>query len=89
MWPGAKACCAPNGHCKTKTAPQKDAGRECKQIAFDQQKCVDYHIDLPLAALSGFDLPQLTATPFTPASYLEPPEHSPPDLQILNSIFLI
>ena len=46
MFGGAKSCCSPNGHCKTKTSPSQNSDRECKQIAFDHHKSVDFHIDL-------------------------------------------
>jgi hypothetical protein len=89
MWPGAKGCCAPDGHCKTKTPTGKDPGRECKQIAFDHQKSVDLHIDLPVIAVVRFDLrlPTVeTIVAWLGTSSIEP---SPPDLQVLHSTFLI
>jgi hypothetical protein len=58
MWPGAKGCCAPDGHCNTKKAPTNQAAdRECKQIAFEHQKSIDRHIDLPVIAAVTVDLP--------------------------------
>jgi len=89
MWPGAKSCCAPDGHCKTKAPVKQRSGRECKQIAFDHQKSVDFHMDLPAVALAGFDAPLLTAVAFTASPRLNPIEPSPPDLQVLHSTFLI
>jgi len=89
MWPGAKACCSPNGHCKTKTPTPPNLKRECKQIAFDHQKSVDFHIDLPLIAAVSVDLPIPTVEPFGDWRAANPLEPSPPDLQILNSTFLI
>ena len=89
MWPGAKGCCSPNGHCKTKTPTPQNSGRECKQIAFDHQKSVDLHIELPIIAVVKIDLPIRTVEAWERwhgANLIEPP---PPDLQILNSTFLI
>jgi hypothetical protein len=88
-WPNAKGCCAPDGHCKTKTPAEKDSGRECKQIAFDHQKSVDLHIDLPVSAISVFDLAPRTLDPFATWHGTDQVEPSPPDLQVLHSIFLI
>ena len=89
MWPGAKGCCSPNGHCKTKTPAPQNSKRECKQIAFDHQKSVDLHIDLPVIAAVKIDLRSRTVEAFGDwrgANLIEP---SPPDLQVLNSTFLI
>jgi hypothetical protein len=89
MWPGAKGCCAPDGHCKTKAPAEKDSGRECKQIAFDHQKSVDLHIDLPVFAITAFDLAPRTLVPLATWHGKDPVEPSPPDLQVLHSTFLI
>ena len=89
MWPGAKTCCAPNGHCKKKTPAQKNSGRECKQLAFDHQKSVDLPIDLPVVAVRAPDLPLLTVEPIARWSRTTVVEPSPPDLQVLHSLFLI
>ena len=89
MWPGAKSCCSPDGHCKKKTPPRQNSQRQCKQIAFDHQKSVDFHIELPIIATIKIDLPVRTAETlerWQGANLIEP---SPPDLQILNSTFLI
>ena len=89
MWPGVKSCCAPDGHCKTKTPTQQNSGRECKQIAFDHQKSVDLHIDLPVVAVVAFDLALSAVEPLVALQSTNPVEASPPDLQVLYSIFLI
>jgi len=90
MWPGAKSCCGPDGHCKTKTpAQQKDSGRECKQIAFGHQKSVDLHVDLPVLAVVTFELPLRTIQPGAAWGSTTAIEPSPPELQILHSTFLI
>jgi hypothetical protein len=89
MWPGAKSCCAPNGHCKTKTPAQKEAGRECKRIAFDHQKSVDLHIELPMVAYVAVEMPALAAERLATHHSLNPIEPSPPDLQVLHATFLI
>ena len=89
MWPGAKSCCAPDGHCKTKAPTQKNAGRDCKQIAFDHQKSVDFNVDLPAAAIVHFDLPLRTLQAVAAWRGTNPIEPSPPDLQVLHSTFLI
>jgi hypothetical protein len=90
MWPGAKSCCLPNGHCKTKApaSPQKPS-RECKQIAFDHQKSTDQHIELPMIAIVEIDLPFRAIEGMRRWHWVDPIEPSPPDLQALHSTFLI
>jgi hypothetical protein len=90
MWPSAKSCCSPDGHCKTKKAPAKqDPGRECKQLAFDHQKSIDHHIDLPVIAAVSVDVSIRPVEAFAQWHGTDPIEPSPPDLQILHSTFLI
>jgi hypothetical protein len=93
MWAGAKGCCGSDGHCKTKaptnTPTQKSSGRECKQIAFDHQKSVDLHIDLPVVAIGGLPSPLRLVAVLCVRRDTAPVEPSPPDLQILHSTFLI
>jgi hypothetical protein len=89
MWAGTKSCCAPDGHCKTKTPAQQTSGRECKQIAFDHQKSVDLHIDLPVVAFVASDLALSAVEPLAAPHSTNPIEPSPPDLQVLHSTFLI
>ena len=89
MLPGAKSCCAPDGHCKRSAPAGKSSGRECKQIAFDHQKAFNLHIDLPIAAVVAADLPLCDVEQFAAwrgGNQLDP---SPPDLQVLHSTFLI
>jgi hypothetical protein len=90
MWPGAKSCCSPGGHCKTSKIPGKQSpDRPCNQIAFDHQKSVDLHIDLPVVAIVRTELPLATFTAQALCRGCEPIDHSPPDLQLLHSTFLI
>ena len=90
MWPSDKSCCSPDGHCKTKKAPVKqDPGRECKQMAFDHQKAIDHHIDLPVIAVVAVDVPIHIVEAFAQGHGIDAIEPSPPDRQILHSIFLI
>ncbi len=90
MWPGAKSCCTPDGHCKTKTTPAKhDSLPECKQIAFDHQKSIDYHVDLPIIATVAIDFRMPRVETFARWHGINPIEPSPPDLQVLHSSFLI
>jgi hypothetical protein len=89
MLPQAKSCCAPDGHCKTKNPAKQNSGPECKLIVFDHEKCVDLHIDLPAVAVVPFDLPLRTVMPVAAWHGTTPVEPSPPDLQVLHSVFLI
>src|SRR3954470_15592611 len=85
MLPGAKSCCAPNGRCKTKTAPTPQTGPECKQIAFGHQKSVDLHVDLPILGVVASDSPLHVSEPLTGRSDLDPVDPSPPNLRLLYS----
>jgi hypothetical protein len=89
MWPGAKSCCSPNGHCKKKApTPPGKASRECKQIAFDHQKTLDHQIELPMIAVR-IDLPLGAIEGLEHWHAVNPVEPSPPDRQALHSTFLI
>jgi hypothetical protein len=74
---------------KTKTPQPAKSSRECKQIAFDHQKSLDLHIDLPVVAIVAASLPVPVFEPFPQAAGLHIVESSPPDLQVLHSTFLI
>ena len=88
MFNGSHNCCDPDGHCKKE--PGKDSsGRECKQMAFDHQKWFDPHFDPPIVAVVKIELPIAASETF---QYSHPTvliDSSPPDLQIVNSVFLI
>lgn len=88
MFGGAKNCCSPNGHCKTKPSPSQNSDRECKQIALDHHKSVDFHIDLTTITVAKIELPVVTIQSLEHwrGILIEP---SPPDLQILHSTFRI
>jgi hypothetical protein len=89
MFAGAKSCCSPNGHCKTKNPTPQNSNRQCKQIAFDHHKSVDLHIDLTAMAVARFELPAhpiATLESWPGYNLIEP---SPPDLEILHSAFRI
>jgi hypothetical protein len=90
MWPGAKSCCSPNGHCKTKQSPFKQkAGRECTQIAFDHHKTNDQHIALPVVPAVEMAVPLQVGDSVEGWQLVSLVEPSPPDLQVLHSTFLI
>jgi hypothetical protein len=82
-------CCNPDGHCKKKAPVENSSVRDCKQIAFDHQKGIDLHFDLPVIAVERIAslvrnvqrLPRWRDVPSV--------DPSPPDLQVLHSTFLI
>ena len=82
-------CCNPDGHCKTKAPLKNRSGRDCKLIAFDHHKGIDLHFDLPAVAVERIALPLCSAGLLPRWRDAFPPDPSPPDLQILHSIFLI
>ena len=90
MWPGAKSCCAPNGRCKTKKTPAKQVpGRECTQIAFDHHKTTDHQVALPAVGAVEMIVPLHAVESMERWQIVSLVEPSPPDLQVLNSTFLI
>ena len=91
MWPGAKSCCSPDGHCRRNAPPSpQHPQRLCKQIAFDHQKTLDHPIEPPMIAVVKIDVPlRVIANSERLAPFVVPIEPSPPNLQALNSTFLI
>jgi len=89
MFGQSHGCCNPDGHCKSKAPIKNGLGRECNQIAFDHQKGIDLHFDLPVANESIAALPASDVELFQRWSDALPFDPSPPDLQVLHSIFLI
>ena len=88
MLGSSKACCHPGGHCKTKTPAKTNSGRDCQQIAFDHHKNIDLHFDLAVLTAPVIQIPlsRGTASLLYKVPLTDP---SPPDLQVLHSIFLI
>lgn len=86
-----KSCCQKNGQCErpTKTAPSK----ECKRIALEPQTFASAHA--PLAVVEDVVPNNMVVLPVLNSSSTElHPEapisdHSPPDLNVLNSTFII
>lgn len=89
MWPSVKTCCGANGQCKTKKSQRPQSSRECKQVAFEHQKSIDLHVDLPVVAVHASDFLPRIIEPFANCSRLHVIEPSPPDLQSLHATFLI
>ena len=88
MLRGAKSCCSPTGHCKPQPSPSQNSDRECKQIAVDVHKAVDFHFDLPAITVAQIELPVLGSE--TPEHWRTAPiDPTPPDLQVLHSTFRI
>ena len=91
MFPTAeKGCCNKAGKCERpeKTAPAK----ECKRMPLELQGFASAHADLAAAVITTDILPfaPIRYAP-RPGTQLETPavEHSPPDLTVLHSTFLI
>ena len=91
MFPTAKkSCCNKTGQCErpAKSAPLK----ECKRIPLELQNAPHIQVALPAAVLQMETL-FLTAALRTPVHSFRdntpPPAVSPPDLNLINSTFLI
>jgi hypothetical protein len=82
-------CCDRDGRCKTKTPTRNTPGRACNQIAFDHQKTVDLHIDLPAADFVRINPPAPLVVALALGDQSTRIDPSPPNLQILHSVFLI
>lgn len=95
MVKGEKSCCKPNGHCKsTAPASQEKTTRDCSQIAWDHQESPNLHMQPAVVTLLTID--SLLPGAQSPDRWRNMVRHavslikpSPPDLQILNSIFVI
>jgi len=89
MLPKAKTDCCKAGKCERPAPQEKAPVKECKRMPLEPQHSVQVHADLPVAVIGVADLagPQVTHSLFS-----APPEcveHSPPELHVLNSTFLI
>ncbi|HEX4772929.1 MAG TPA: hypothetical protein VH351_18995 [Bryobacteraceae bacterium] len=90
MFGGSHGCCNPDGHCKSKVPGKSSSDRDCKQIAFDHQKASDTHFDLPVVTTARIVIPIPSNMEGLPRwRDALPTDPSPPDLQVLHSIFLI
>jgi hypothetical protein len=89
MWSGAKSCCSPDGHCKTKSPDGKKERVDCKQIAFEHQRAIDASLDMPVANAVLLEAPVQQGYLAEPGALAGPIDPSPPDLQVLHSTFLI
>lgn len=90
MFGKSHGCCNPDGHCKTKGPGKSNPGRNCTQIAFEHQKGIDLHFDLPVAAAAQpLALPVRTIELLPRCDDPRVIDPSPPDLQALHSTFLI
>ena len=89
MFGQSHSCCNSNGHCKRKAPVKNSSARDCKQIAFNHQKGIDIHFDLPVVAVQRIALPVRNVELLPRWRDALPFDPSPPDLQVLHSIFLI
>jgi len=89
MFGQSHGCCNPEGHCKRKAPAKNSPAPDCKQIAFDHQKGIDLHFDLPVIAVERIAAPVRDVERFPRGLDALPLDPSPPDLQVLHSIFLI
>ena len=89
MFGQSHGCCNPEGHCKRKAPAKNSPAPDCKQIAFDHQKGIDLHFDLPVITVERIAAPVRDVERFPRGLDALPLDPSPPDLQVLHSIFLI
>jgi hypothetical protein len=89
MFPTAKKDCCKSGHCERSESQKGTPGRECNRMAFGVHGFVEVHAELPTAIIPANDLVRPVIVVSTAAMTPELVEHSPPELQVLNSLFLI
>jgi len=89
MFPGAKQDCCNAGHCKKSTTQKSGSTKECNRMPLDRHGFVQVHADLPAAITATCDLMQPAVVHSPSVITPELVEHSPPELHILNSSFLI
>jgi hypothetical protein len=82
-------CCNPAGNCKRSPGQKGGSERECKLIAFDKQKGIDLHFDLPAVHVERIARSVRWVEVLTTWRDSVPPDSSPPGLQVLNSVFLV
>jgi len=89
MFPGAKQDCCNAGHCKKSSSQKNTSTKECNRMPLDRHGFVQVHADLPATITATYEVEQ-PAVVYSP-SVMTPElvEHSPPELHILNSSFLI
>lgn len=89
MFGQARGCCSPDGHCRRKAPRKSSSTNDCKQIAFDHQKGIQFHFDLPVIAVQRivFCVRNVEFLPSSRAMLVS--DSSPPDLHVLHSTFLI
>ena len=85
-----KSCCNNDGQCErpTKTTPSK----ECKRMPLEPQGFASAHADLAVAGVvttAVTDLSVLEACSAAPHPEAPVSEHSPPDLNVLHSTFIV
>ena len=85
-----KSCCQKNGQCErpAKTAPAK----ECKRMPLEPQGFASAHADLavvPVIASAVVLPPLLDYSSAAPRPEAPISDHSPPDLNVLHSTFVI
>jgi hypothetical protein len=89
MLPAAKKDCCKAGHCERSKSQNGATSRQCNRMAFVGHAFVEMHADLPAIIIPACDLvrPAIVVSPAVMMPELV--EHSPPELQVLNSFFLI
>lgn len=91
MFPTAKkSCCNKGGQCERPT--KNTAPKECKRMPLEHQSVSSSHVDLAASSLPGEPLhliPVVGAVSLRSHGETLLVEHSPPDLTVLNSTFLI
>ncbi len=89
MVPGVKKDCCQSGHCQNPKSGKNAPRKECNRMALDRHGFVEFDAELPEVVLANdyfaASLVAISAPVMTP----ERVEHSPPDLQLINSTFLI
>ena len=87
MFPSAKKDCCKAGQCE-RSKSQNVPSKECKRMPLEPASSGHVHADLPATVLTAIDLvPAELSIPVVDVVLAV--EHSPPDLQALNSTFLI
>jgi hypothetical protein len=89
MFPTATKDCCKSGHCDRTKSQRNAPAKQCNRMAFAVHGFVQLHAELPAAVIPVGDLVR-PAIVVSPAAMMpELVEHSPPELQVLNSLFLI
>ena len=87
--PFAKNDCCKADHCQRQKPSKTTATKECTRMPLEQPGPAHQQAELPVAIATPSDLVATMQTQTEEAPFFSAVQHSPPDLNVLHSTFLI